>query len=203
MESSFSIISTAILIFFILDPFGNAPLLLSILKTIDKQKHKRIIIREMFIGLLILLVFMFFGEQFLSIFHLDTEAITISGGIIFFVISLKMIFPDPSGHSLFSTKSNDDPLIVPIAIPMIAGPAALASLLVLAKTNSDHMGSLLISLLLAWLVTALVLLFSPRLYKVLKNKGLIALERLMGMLLLMMAVQMFIDGLRGIIPTFV
>ncbi len=203
MENSFSIISTAILIFFILDPFGNVPLLLSILKSVDKDKHKKIIIREMIIGLFILVVFLFFGEQFLSVFHLETEAITIAGGIIFFVISLKMIFPDPHGHSLFAVKSDDEPLIVPIAMPMIAGPAALATLLVLAKTNTEHMGSLVVSLLIAWVATSLVMLFSPNLYKVLKNKGLTALERLMGMLLLMMAVQMFIDGVRGLISPLV
>lgn len=203
MESTFSIFSTAILIFFILDPFGNVPLLLSILKNIDKQKHSKIIMREMLIGLFILVVFLFFGEQFLSLFHLETPSITIAGGIIFFVISLKMIFPNPNGGDMFATKPGDEPLVVPIAVPMIAGPAALATLLVLAKTNSEHSGELFISLLLAWGLSALVLLFSPNLYKLLKVKGLTALERLMGMLLLIMSVQMFVDGVRALIPTFV
>lgn len=201
MDSSFSILSTAILIFFILDPFGNIPLLLSILKNIDKSKHHKVIIREMLIGLFILLIFLFFGEEFLSVFHLQTQSITIAGGIIFFIISLKMIFPDEEGE-MFSNKKGDDPLVVPIAIPMIAGPAALATLLVLAKTNANDTSSLLVSLLLAWGASALVLLFSPKLYKLLKTKGLVALERLMGMLLLIMAVQMFIDGIKALIPTF-
>jgi len=202
MDSTFSIISTAILIFFILDPFGNIPLLLSILKNIDREKHSRIIGREMLIGLFILLIFLFFGEEFLSVFHLETHSITIAGAIIFFVISLKMIFPDPNSD-LFSTKKGDDPLVVPIAIPMIAGPAALATILVLSKTNSDHLGSLFVSLILAWLCASLVLLFSPKLYKILKTKGLIALERLMGMLLLIMSVQMFVDGIRSLLPTLI
>ncbi|NQY93021.1 MAG: NAAT family transporter [Campylobacteraceae bacterium] len=202
MDNSFSIISTAILIFFILDPFGNVPLLLSILKNVDKEKHRKVIIREVLIGLVILLTFLFFGDQFLSIFHLETQAITIAGGIIFFVIALKMIFPDPSGESMFSVKRDEDPLVVPIAMPMIAGPAALATLLVLAKTNSDHTGELFVSLLIGWGLSSLVLILSPFLYKVLKTKGLTALERLMGMLLLMMAVQMFIDGIRNLLPTF-
>lgn len=200
MDGTFSIISAAILIFFILDPFGNVPLLLSILKNIDKSQHSKIIVREMFIGLFILVIFLFFGEEFLSIFHLETHSITIAGAIIFFVISLKMIFPDPNSD-LFSTKKGDDPLVVPIAIPMIAGPAALATILVLGKTNQEHIGSLFISLLLAWFCTFLVLLFSPNLYKILKTKGLTALERLMGMLLLIMSVQMFVDGIRSLLPT--
>ncbi|TEW50668.1 MarC family protein [Psychromonas algicola] len=203
MENVFPIFSTAVLIFFILDPLGSVPLLLSILKNIDKKRHSKIIIREMLIGLFILLTFLFFGEQFLGLFHLQPQAITISGGIIFFVIALKMIFPNPDGSDLFSSKIGDEPMVVPIAMPMIAGPAALATLLVLAKTNAEHTGSLFLSLLIAWVFAAIVLLCSTRLYKILKAKGLKALERLMGMLLLIMSVQMFIDGIRSLLPTLV
>jgi len=202
METTFPILSTAILIFFILDPFGNVPLLLSILKNIDKKRHKKIIIREMLIGFFILVFFMFFGDIFLNVFHLETHSITIAGGIIFFIISLKMIFPDHSSDNMFASKGSDEPMIVPIAMPMIAGPAALATLLVLAKTNPDQLGGLFTSLLLAWLLTAIVMLSSPLLYKLLRTRGLTALEKLMGMLLLIMSVQMFIDGIRGLIPTF-
>jgi multiple antibiotic resistance protein len=197
------ILSTAILLLFILDPFGNVPLVLSILKNIDPSKHRKIIIREMLIGLFILVVFLFFGERFLSIFGLETQAITIAGGIIFFVIALKMIFPDPNGHSLFVSNSDEEPLVVPIAIPMISGPASIATLMLLAKSHPGDIGSIFVSVLIAWSVTSLILLSSPRLYKLLKRRGLTAMERLMGMLLLMMAVEMFIRGIRELIPTFV
>ena len=203
MENTFPIFSTAVLLFFILDPLGSVPLLLSILKNIDKKKHSKIIIREMLIGLIILLIFLFFGEQFLSLFHLQTESITIAGGIIFFVMALKMIFPSADGGDLFATTKGDEPLVVPIAMPMIAGPAALATLLVLAKTNSEHTTELFTSLLLAWGLAAIIMLFSTQLYKILKNKGLKALERLMGMLLLILSVQMFIDGIRSLLPTLI
>ncbi len=197
------ILSTAILLLFILDPFGNVPLLLSILKNIDPAKHRKIIIREMLIGLFILVIFLFFGERFLSIFGLETQAITIAGGIIFFVIALKMIFPDPNGHSLFVSSSDEEPLVVPIAIPMISGPASIASLMLLAKSHPTEISSILVSVLIAWFITSVILLSSPKLYKVLKRRGLTAMERLMGMLLLMMAVEMFIRGIRELIPTFV
>lgn len=104
MENSFSIISTMLLLLFVLDPFGNIPLLLSILKNATPKQRYKIIIRESIIGLMILMVFFFFGEKFLNIFHLQTESITIAGGIIFFIISLKMIFPNAHGDSIFATK---------------------------------------------------------------------------------------------------
>ena len=201
MESSFSIISTMLLLLFVLDPFGNIPLLLSILKNATPKQRYKIIIRESIIGLMILMVFFFFGEKFLNIFHLQTESITIAGGIIFFIISLKMIFPNAHGDSIFATKE-EDPLVVPIAMPLIAGPGALATILVLVQTNQEHLPSLFVSLFLAWIISGAILLFSPLFYKVLKNKGLTALERLMGMLLLIMAVQMFIDGIKGLVNTY-
>ncbi len=201
MDPTFSIFSTAILLFFILDPLGNIPLLLNVLKKVDKKRRPKIIIRETLIGLGILVIFLFFGDNFLSVFHLEKESITLAGGIIFFVIALKMIFPDPSGGNLFGSKDSSDPLIVPIAMPMIAGPAALATLLVLAKTNQENITLLFASLMLAWTASTIVLLLSPLLYKLLKENGLAALEKLMGMLLLMMSVQMFINGIRAISAT--
>jgi len=196
MNTEFSIISTAILLMFILDPFGNVPMILAILKNIDEKKKKMIIIRESFFGLAILLVFFFFGESFLNIFHLQTAAITISGAIIFFIIALKMIFPGEKGNA--TLFGNESPFVVPIAIPMIAGSAALATLLVMTKTYSEHFGSLFVSLILAWFISSLILYLSPILYKILGDKGLSALEKLMGMLLLMLSVQMLIDGLKSL-----
>lgn len=197
MGSEFSIISTAILLMFILDPFGNVPVVLAILKNVDDAKKKAIIIRESLFGLGILLVFLFFGKSFLNIFHLETAAVSIAGAVIFFVIALKMVFPGEKGNAaLFGTH---EPFVVPIAIPMIAGPSALATLLLMTKSYEESFWSLFAALLLAWFVASLVLYLSPFLYKILREKGLGALEKLMGMLLLMLSVQMFIDGIRALI----
>jgi multiple antibiotic resistance protein len=197
MGAEFSIIGTAVLLMFILDPFGNVPLLLAILKDVDKKRKKFIIIRESIFGLIILLTFFFFGEAFLGIFHLETGAVTIAGGVIFFVIALKMIFPGEKGNvALFGSE---DPFVVPVAIPLIAGPSALATLLVMTKSYSEHFWGLFTSLMLAWACSTFILYMSPFLYKVLREKGLSALEKLMGMLLLMLAVQMFVDGVRVLI----
>jgi len=201
MNADFSIVSTAILLFFVIDPFGAVPVILSILKDVDMQRKKIIILREMLFGLGILMLFLFGGELFLNIFHLETESVRIAGAVIFFVIGIKMIFPGEEGSSgLYG--STKEPFMVPIAMPLIAGPSTLATLLVLGKSHTNQIGSLFVSLILAWLVSALIMYLSPLLYKLLREKGLSALERLMGMLLLMMSVQMFIDGIRGLIHTF-
>ncbi len=200
MENTFSIISTAIVLTFILDPFGNVPILLAILKDVDKTRHKKIIAREMIVGLIILLFFLFMGQNFLNIFHLETTSVRIAGGLIFFVISINLIFPSKDGSSLFSSQG--EPFIVPIALPMVAGPSALATLLVLSNQHEDNMSDLTFSLLIAWGVTAIIMFSAPFLLKILRKKGLIALEKLMGMLLLIMAVQMLLDGIREYAATF-
>jgi len=197
MGAEFSIIGTAVLLMFILDPFGNVPLLLAILKDVDKKRKKFIIIRESIFGLIILLIFFFFGEAFLNIFHLETASVTIAGGVIFFVIALKMIFPGEKGNvALFGSN---DPFVVPIAIPLIAGPSALATIMIMTKSYSEHFWALFVSVMLAWALSTFILYMSPVLYKILRDKGLSALEKLMGMLLLMLAVQMFVDGIRALV----
>ncbi len=201
MGYEFSIVSTAILIMFVIDPFGNVPVVLSILKDVEVKRRKRIIIREMLFGLGILTLFLFFGEPFLNLFHLETEAVRIAGAVIFFVIGIKLIFPGEHGSSaLYGTAG--EPFVVPIAMPLIAGPSALATLLVMSKSHTDEMGGLFVALLLAWFASALIMYLSDSFYKLLGAKGLSALEKLMGMLLLMMSVQMFIDGVRGLVHTF-
>lgn len=192
----FSILSTALLLFFILDPLGNIPLVLTLLKDMDKGRRQRVVIRECLIGLVILVAFLFGGDTFLSVFHLETEAVRIAGGLIFLLIGLKMVFPSADAP-LF--PADQEPLVVPIALPMIAGPSALATLLVLSHNNPNNQYGLLAALLLAWGASTIILFSAPLLYRVLRKKGLIALERLMGMLLLILSVQMFIDGVRGVL----
>lgn len=201
MGTEFSILSTALLLMLVIDPFGNVPVILSILKDVPLHKRKAIIVREMLIGLAILVIFLFGGELFLNLFHLETDAVRIAGAVIFFIIGLKMIFPGSEGSSGLYGSANE-PFVVPIAIPLIAGPSTLATLLVMSKSHSQNILELFASLLLAWGISALIMYLSPLLYKLLREKGLLALEKLMGMLLLIMSIQMLIDGIRGLIKTF-
>jgi multiple antibiotic resistance protein len=196
MTSEFSILSATLLFLFVIDPFGNIPILLSVMKGVAQKRQYQIVIRDGLIGLLILVAFLFFGAEFLQVLHLETESISIAGGVVLFVIALKMIFPSPFSQEKTSIV---EPFIVPISIPMLAGPSTLATLLVMVKSFPEKQSGLLISVLAAWGISVVILAMAPLLNRLLKEKGLAALERLMGMLLLMMSVQMLVNGVRSLV----
>lgn len=179
----------AITLLLIMDPLGNIPPFLSALKGVERGRQRKVLLREILIAYVVLLAFLFAGKYVLRLLSLQEETISIAGGIVLFLIALRMIFPKADGTP---DALEGEPFIVPLAIPFIAGPSTLASLLLLQQ--SSHTMPLFFALTLAWLVTAVILLSSTILYRLLKEKGLIALERLMGMLLVMLAVQMFING---------
>ena len=193
MEIGSSIWSAAVLLFFLMDPIGNIPVILSVLKGIDSKRQRLIIVRELFMALGILLIFLFAGKPLLTFLHLQQEAVTISGGIILLIIGLRMIFPKPEG--IMGVQPGGEPFLVPIAIPLIAGPSILAMLILMTQSNPGNMINWLLALFVAWVGSAIVILFAPVLLRLLKERGLIALERLMGMILVMIAVQMLINGI--------
>lgn len=185
-------LSAILLLLTIMDPLGNVATFVAALRPVPPEQRLRVIARELVIALVILIVFLYSGPWLLGLLHLKQEALFISGGIVLFLIALKMIFPP-------SRRESDEPLlepfIVPLATPMIAGPSVLATLLVLVSTHPDQTGRWLLALLVAWGITAAVLLCAPAIARVLKEKGSMAVERLMGMLLVMVAVQMFLNGI--------
>ena len=189
------IVSTTLVFFLIMDPLGNVPMFLSVLKDVNPQRHLRITFRELLIAYAALLVYLFAGRFILQVLGLTTEAIAISGGIILFLIALRMIFPVPQGIFGGDTTSGE-PLIVPLAIPAVAGPSIMAVLMLMATTKP--LFQLFISITIAWLAAATILLSATPLHRILGRRGLTAMERLMGMLLVMMSVQMMINALRAI-----
>ena len=189
-------LSTAVILFLIMDPIGNIPVFLSVLKIVQKERRKKILVRELIIALFVLLIFFFIGKYLMEFLRLTQESICISGGIILFVIAMKMIFPSSYWEH---EHSESEPFIVPLAVPLFAGPSALALILLLPKTPFDVLIGNLLALLCAWTVSSVILFFSTKLYTILKIKGLMAIERLMGMLLILMAVQMFIDGIKMVL----
>jgi len=180
----------AITLLLIMDPLGNVPPFLSALKHVQPERRRKVLVREIVFAYIVLLVFLILGKYLLRLLSLQEETISIAGGIVLFLIALRMVFPT---DRTMSDSLGGEPFLVPLAIPFIAGPSTLASLLLLQSTSNNTL-QLWAALTLAWAVTAIILLSSTILYRVLRERGLIAVERLMGMLLVMLAVQMFING---------
>jgi multiple antibiotic resistance protein len=186
--------SAAIMLFLIMDPLGNVPIFLAALKDVAPERKLRVIARELLIALVVLFVFLFAGQGILSALHLRQESVAIAGGIVLFLIGVKMIFPPSEG--LFGDLPGGEPFIVPMAVPSIAGPSTVAALMLLANDHPDRTVDWSIALLLAWLGCSAILMCSTLLYRLLGKGVLIAFERLMGMLLIAISVQMMMDGIR-------
>lgn len=189
-----SIISAAILLFLVMDPMGNIPLFVSTLKNTPVTRHQHIIRRELLIALFVLVLFMFAGQYIMQILQISEIPLSISGGIILFIIAMRMIFPNRMGDKQYP-EPEAEPMIVPLAIPLIAGPSAMASVMLLMSQDASRWLDWLIALILAWTLSGIILLLSAKLSKLLGNRGLVALERLMGMILTTVAVQMILTGI--------
>ena len=185
--------SAAVMLFLIMDPLGNLPIFMSVLKMIEPKRRRFILIRELLFALVILYVFLFSGQAVLDFLNVKQETVSIAGGIILFLIALKMIFP-VKGASPIGLAAGEEPYIVPLAIPLIAGPSTLATLILLSNQSPDRMGDWALALGAAWIVSAAILLFSGVFHRILGERGLAAMERLMGMILVMIAIQMFLNG---------
>lgn len=186
-------LSALILLLLVMDPLGNVPLTLGVLRNVEPQRRRAIILREMFIAMGVLVGAMFVGPWVMRVLRLESLVLQVAGGIVLFIIAINMIFPN---EQTLAQPEDSEPLIVPIAVPLVAGPSAIATLLLLSSQHPDNTLEVLLALLVAWAVTAVVLLLSTRLSDVLGKKGLRAVERLMGMVLIMVATQMFLSGVR-------
>ena len=185
--------SAALLLFLILDPLGNIPVFLGLLRPLAPNRRRIVLARELIIALIVLMGFLFGGQYVLEAMHLRQESVSIGGGIVLFLIGLKMIFPTAEG--MFGDVPEGEPFIVPLAIPFIAGPSGMASVMLMSHSDPQRTVDWSIALLIAWLATAVILFAATYLYKVLGSRVLVAVERLMGMLLVTVSVQMLLDGI--------
>lgn len=185
--------TVSITLFLVMDPMGNIPVFLSVLEKVPEKRRRMVLIRELFFALVLIILFLFFGRYGLALLDLRQESISIAGGIILFLIALRMVFPTRETEP--STGRDAEPFLVPLAIPMVAGPSTLAILLLFSTEQPDRLLELLGAAAVAWTGTFIVLFSSTFLLKVLGRRGLTAIERLMGMILVAMAVQLFLDGL--------
>jgi multiple antibiotic resistance protein len=185
--------SAAITLFLIMDPLGNLPVFMSVLKTIEPKRRRLVLVRELLFSLIIMFTFLFSGQVVLDFLNVRQESVSIAGGIILFLIGLKMIFPQPGGVT--GLTSGEEPFIVPLAIPMIAGPSVLAALILLANQDHSRMLDWSMALGAAWFASATILMLSSTMHRLLGERGLTAIERLMGMILIMISIQMLLDGI--------
>jgi len=187
------VFQAVVTLFLVMDPIGNVPLFLSVLRAVPVDRRRRVLVREIGLAYLVLLAFLFSGRYVMQFLQLRQETISIAGGIVLFLIAIRMIFPGDRG--LIGDPIVGEPFLVPLAIPLLAGPSTLAALLLLERSAPGHTASLLLAVTIAWAICGLILLGSTFFYRVLRERGLMAMERLMGMLLVMVSVQMLMNGL--------
>jgi multiple antibiotic resistance protein len=186
--------SAAVLLFLVMDPLGNIPLFLAALREVEPGRRRRVIIREALIALAVLIIFLFAGRLILELLNISQPALTVSGGVILMLIALRMIFP-ASDRPLREDIAGE-PFIVPLAIPYIAGASALATELLLMSREPERWLDWLTALLIAWTAATVILYFASGMSRLLHQNGLIAIERLMGMVLVTVAMEMLMAGVR-------
>lgn len=185
--------SATITLILVMDPLGNIPVFLSVLNHVEPKKRQQIILRETFIAFAVLTFFLFFGKYMLENMSISQPALAIAGGIILFLIAIRMIFPHDSGEERI--RQIGEPFIVPLAVPLIAGPSTMTIVMLLANQTPRAIFHWFVALSIAWFISTVILVFADLLRKILGERGLIAVERLMGMILTTMAVQMFLSGI--------
>ena len=188
------LIAATVLLILVTDPFGNVPLAVAALRNVPRERRTRVVLRECLIAYVLLLAFLFGGRAFLALMQLSEASLSIAGGVILFLIALRMVFSHPEG--VFGDAGGGEPFVVPLAIPAIAGPSALATVMLLASRHPASLATLVAALSVAMVVMLVVLLASERVQRVIGERGVVAMERLMGLVLTALAVEMLLSGLR-------
>jgi len=187
-------LSAIILLTLVIDPFGNVPLVNAMLADVAPARRRLVILRECTIAFVILALFMVFGHKLLELMHLSETSLSIAGGVILFMIAIRMVFAHPEGA--FGPQARGEPLIVPLAIPLIAGPSALATVMLLASREPAKLGMWALSLTATMVIATVVLLTGDKLQRWMGARAMQAVERLMGLILTAIAVEMLLTGIK-------
>ena len=196
-----SFFQSFILLLLVTDPFGNVPLFVSTLRQVAPERRHRVVLRECLIAFGLLLVFMMVGRPFLEALQLSEVALRIGGGVILFLIALRMVFPQPGGVFGQTHAGAAEPLIVPLAIPALAGPSALVTVLLFSSQAKMSMWLYAAVISLVAVVWLAVLLAAERLQRVLGDAVMTAFERLMGLILTAIAIEMLLAGVRAYVAS--
>jgi multiple antibiotic resistance protein len=194
-----TIYTAAITLFLVMDPLGNIPIFLSLLEGMEPRRRRHIIMREMLIALGVLTVFLFLGKYILAGLNVSEPALSIGGGVVLFLIALRMIFPgtEPGGAVPIPDQ---EPLLVPLAVPLVAGPSAMAMVILFATQYPGRVMTWFLALLIAWFASAIILLSAELLRRYLGRRVITAVERLMGMILITVAIEMLLGGIQTFLP---
>lgn len=187
-----SLFNITVVLFLIMDPIGNLSYYLSMVKGLNPKRQNWIIFREMLIALAVMLGFNFLGEYIFNFLDISETTVRLSSGVILFLIALKILFPSNDG--LRAHLPPGEPFIFPLAVPLIAGPALLATIMLYAHLEPNY-SVMVIAIFIAWLLSACIFLFSHSIKRLLGDNGLMAIERLIGMVLVLVAVQRFLEGI--------
>lgn len=189
-----TLLSASLLFFLVLDPLGNILFFIALLKNVDKTRRRAVIFRECVIALVVIAIFLFLGKFILDLLGISRTALQLSSGIILFLISIKMIFPI-NEYELTGKIPEGEPFIFPLAVPLLAGPSVIGTAVIMTSKDPGRPLFWFTAVCIAWLASTVILVSSGFLSSLLKEKALIAIERLMGLILTTVAVQMFIDGI--------
>jgi MarC family membrane protein len=192
MDHSF--ISAFVLLLLVLDPFGSLPIFVSVMSGVPQERRRRVALREAAIAFGVLLAFMLAGQGFLGLMRLSERSLEVAGGVILLIIAIRMIFA--GGAEVYASDGQREPLIFPLAVPLMAGPSAMATVLLLASRQPDRMWHWVGALTLAMLVSGSVLLAADRIRRWLGESMVSAIEKLMGLVLTAVAVEMILAGLK-------
>lgn len=193
IPDTLSLLSITVALFIIMDPFGNIPAYLAITSELTAKRRRLVLAREMSIAFLIMLVFNFIGEYIFAVLEISDITIKLSSGLVLFLTAIKILFP--TSNSMRANLPGGEPFIIPLAVPLIAGPSLLATIMLYAHMETS-ISLMLSAISIAWVLASLILLAAPYFQKLLGVNGLIALERLMAMILVMLAIQRFLEGIQ-------
>lgn len=188
-------VSALILLLLVLDPLGSLPICIPIMREVPKERRARVAMREVTIAFLVLLGFMFTGEGFLRVMHLSERSLEVAGGVILLMVAIRMIF-NSQGESVYGVVPGKEPLIFPLAVPLMAGPSAMATVLLLASRQPEKIWHWIGALAVAMWICGLTLLMAERIRKLLGDSVVAAIEKLMGLVLTAIAVEMVLAGLK-------
>jgi MarC family membrane protein len=192
MDHSF--LSALILLLLVLDPLGSLPIFIPIMNTVPRERRRWVAVREVAIAFAVLFAFMFFGEAFLRVMRLSERSLEVAGGVILLMVAIRMIFSAEGG--VYGTPEDKEPMIFPLAVPLLAGPSAMATVLLLASRQPERMVTWVAALSCAMAVSGAVLMLCDRIRRWVGDSVVSAIEKLMGLVLTAIAVEMILAGLK-------